>query len=81
MNIAVKFFAVSRDISGHSELMLELPKGTTVAGLVDCLVRSYPSLAPWRSHLRIAVNYEYSNDARVLTEGDEIGVIPPVSGG
>ncbi|HXG37433.1 MAG TPA: MoaD/ThiS family protein, partial [Bacteroidota bacterium] len=45
------------------------------------LVDLNPKFEQWKSSLRLAVNLEYVNSDHPLQDGDEVAVIPPVSGG
>lgn len=61
---------------------IELPEGVTVAALLNHLAterRPVPA-ATWAS-LAVSVNSEYAQSAHVLRDGDEVGLLPPVSGG
>ena len=79
--LKVLFFASCREAAGCREADLELDGPLTVADLLDALCRDHPSLAPLSGSLQVAVNAEYApRDAR-LRDGDEIALIPPVSGG
>jgi molybdopterin synthase sulfur carrier subunit len=75
----VKAFGITKDILGGKEMVIEAP-GMTVADLRAALNDKYPKLAALRS-LFIAVNNSYADETAVVNEGDEIALIPPVSGG
>ena len=62
-------------------LVLELPAGATVGQLAGTLVQKYPRLPRNPAGLVVAVNYEYCGHDTRLMEGDEVALIPPVSGG
>ncbi|MBI5215048.1 MAG: molybdopterin converting factor subunit 1 [Ignavibacteriae bacterium] len=81
MNIQVKFFAVTRDIVGASQKTIALPEQATTNDLLEHLIHCYPKFAEWKPFIRIAVNHEYIIQERVLSEQDEVALIPPVSGG
>jgi molybdopterin converting factor subunit 1 len=81
MNVTVKLFAAARELAGQSEAQLELPPGADVAELRQALNDQLPSLAPLTSRSLIALNAEYAPDNAPITEGDELALIPPVSGG
>ncbi len=81
MRIRVKLFASVRDIVGQSELVLEVPDGTKACALPDRLAGEYPRLRALASFLKVAVNHEYADGERALVEGDEVALLPPVSGG
>lgn len=80
MNINILAFGIAKDIINGSTLGLEIQDGTTVGELKTTLISSYPDFEKLRS-LVIAVNEEYQEDDFVLSEKDEIVIIPPVSGG
>lgn len=81
MKIRVRLFAAVKDIVGRREVVLDLPEGTTAAGLLERLVQEHPRLQAMAPSLVTAVNREYAEGARTLAEGDEVAFIPPVSGG
>ena len=80
MQIRVRFFAALRDALGVSEQALDLPGEATVASAWATLVAMHPSLDAGSS-LAYAVNRAYADLDTVLHDGDELGLIPPVSGG
>ena len=76
MEVTVRLFAVLRERAGKPELTLELPDGARVGDALaelHALAEGVP--------LVMAVNREYADDERVLDPGDELALIPPVSGG
>ncbi len=62
-------------------LHLELPPGTTVAAVRDRLIAEYPELTKWRDLTRFGVNLQFVEPDTLLADGDEVVLIPPVSGG
>jgi molybdopterin converting factor subunit 1 len=80
MNINILAFGIAKDIINGSTLGLEIQDGTTVGDLKVKLISQFPDFEKLRS-LSIAVNEEYQEDDFVLSEKDEIVIIPPVSGG
>ncbi|MFK8005663.1 MAG: MoaD/ThiS family protein [Saprospiraceae bacterium] len=80
MNINILAFGIAKDIINGSTLGLEVQDGTTVGNLKIKLISQFPDFEKLRS-LAIAVNEEYQEDDFVLSEKDEIVIIPPVSGG
>ena len=81
MKIVVRFFAIYRERSGISQQIIELHSGSSVLDLINALRRQYPCLAPAEVQIVTAVNNEYASDQLVLKNGDEVALIPPVSGG
>ena len=81
MRVRVRLFAIQRELAGTREVTLELADGGTVEEAWTALVHRHPVLAPGRSFVRFARNAEYADATTELVEGDELAVIPPVSGG
>jgi molybdopterin synthase catalytic subunit len=81
MDLTVRLFAALRERAGASEIVLrDLPPGIDVAGLKRALERAHPELGNL-SHVAAAVGTEYARDAHRLEAGDEVSLLPPVSGG
>lgn len=81
MRVQVKLFAAAREIVGQGEVSLELTEGSTVGDLMEHFFSQYPNLKGIAGSLLLAVNREFAEQNVRLHEGDEVGVIPPVSGG
>ena len=81
MKIKLLFFASCRDITGCREVEQEVVEGVTVGALRDDLFQRFPGLAGLSRALSIAVNAEYADEGTVLQPGDQVALIPPVSGG
>jgi molybdopterin synthase catalytic subunit len=81
MKVTVRLFAVLRERAKTSELALELPEGSNTADLLEQLSAKYPSLTTWLSKCAVAVNRQYVDRDAPVKDGDEVAVIPPVSGG
>ena len=81
VRVKLLYFGVLRDWFGVSDETIELMDGATVGKLLDQLrPRAPEDDRLWRS-LAVAVNREYSSLDGVLSDGDEVAVLPPVSGG
>jgi molybdopterin converting factor subunit 1 len=78
--VTVKLFAGLRERAGVDSIDVELPAGASVADLLD-IMKTTPvgPLAP--RQCVVAVNREYADGASPVNEGDEIALVPPVSGG
>ena len=81
MTITVKLFAVMRDAAGTPEVALPLPEGATAADAAGALVSRFPAVGPRLRTVAYAVNRAYAPGTTVLKDGDELALIPPVSGG
>jgi molybdopterin converting factor subunit 1 len=80
MNIKILAFGIAKDIFGGSTINIQLDENATTKQLKTELETAYPRLKQLASYM-VAVNNEYADDADVITERDEIAIIPPVSGG
>ncbi len=80
--VRVRLFAMLREHAGRASIELTLPAGATVADALAELERreELAELLP-RLPVRMAVNRDYADDATSLRTGDELALIPPVSGG
>ena len=81
MRIRVLSFGVLKDWLGAAPATVELPEGASVADLLEHLSEPANDLAPALRGIAVSVNAEYATAAHVLCEGDEVGLLPPVSGG
>ena len=81
MRVRVRLFAIQRELAGAREVDLELPAGASIEDAWSALVALHPLLAPGRAYVRFARNADYADADSRLTDGDELAVIPPVSGG
>ncbi len=79
--IRVLLFAALADAAGRRETYVEVPDGEPVGSLPSLLAESYPKLRERCANLAFAVNAEYASPSQPLREGDEVALIPPVSGG
>jgi molybdenum cofactor biosynthesis protein MoaC/molybdopterin converting factor subunit 1 len=82
MRVEVRLFAMLRERAGRDRLELELPEGATVADALDAAGRE-GGLADVLAAMpvRVAVNREYAANDAPVSAGDELALIPPVSGG
>ena len=85
MHVRVLPFGVSKDWLGASAVPVELPEGASVADLLERLRKGLPARLSAQEHLlrgiAVSVNAEYATAGHVLCDGDEVGLLPPVSGG
>ena len=79
--IHVRLFAGLHDLVGKRDLVLDMPAGATVGQLRDRLGIEYPAVQAMLSTLVCAVDEEYVPSDHVLREGDDVALIPPISGG
>jgi molybdopterin converting factor subunit 1 len=82
MVVHVRLFAMLRERAGRESVEVELDEGATVEDALDALGRQHglDDLIA-RLPVAMAVNRDYAQENQLLTEGDELALIPPVSGG
>jgi len=81
VRVRVRLFAVQRELAGTREVALELADGADVEAAWAAVITRFPALAPGRPSMRFARNGDYADPGEVLADGDEVAMIPPVSGG
>jgi len=83
MRVKCLFFAASRDATGVQEKELNIKEGANTDTVVSLLCGQFPTLVPIFQSAVLAVNQQYidPNLPIELKEGDEIAIIPPISGG
>ncbi len=81
IKIKVKLFAVYQEAFDTSELVLDTPRQTTVSSVLDSLIEQQPQLEQWKKVTRFGVNLKFVEPETILKDGDEVVLIPPVSGG
>jgi molybdopterin synthase catalytic subunit len=82
MTVTVRLFAILRERAGRDSVEIELPEGATVDDAFARLAAA-PGLGELveRLPLRMAVNREYASAGTAIAPGDELALIPPISGG
>ena len=81
MRITIRLFALLKDRAGADHIDLDLPEKSTIATAVEQLRHRIPALADHLNHIAFALNRSYTQANTPLQDGDELALIPPVSGG
>ncbi len=84
MHVKVISFGMLKDCLGSDAALIELEEGATIADLMRTLVadpRRGSRLELQLAGIAVGVNAEYATAKRVLCDGDEVALLPPVSGG
>ena len=81
MRVTIKLFALLREKAATDSLALDLPEGADVAQAVAAIRRRHPALAPYLDNLRFSLDMDFVEADATLRDGDEVVLIPPVSGG
>ena len=79
--VEVLLFGAAADRAGTRKVQLEVDEETTLAEVWPLLAERYPDLSSMRDTLAFAVNGEYARMDGRVGPGDEVAVLPPVSGG
>jgi molybdopterin synthase sulfur carrier subunit len=80
MTVTILAFGIAKDIFNGSSIQLHVDSKARISNLKSMLEDQYPQLKDLRS-FSIAVNQQYETDSYIIKNGDEIAIIPPVSGG
>jgi len=80
MNLDIIAFGIAKDIFGTNKIVIKIEEGISIAELKEHLLEVYPDFKRLAS-FRIAVNAEYQNDDFIISNNDEVVIIPPVAGG
>ena len=81
MRVRVLFFGMLKDWAGRGDDSLDLPEGSTLGDLVQHYESRMPRLKDFAASIAMSVNQEYAGPDSRLKSGDEVGLLPPVSGG
>ncbi|MGF1478820.1 MAG: MoaD/ThiS family protein [Cyanophyceae cyanobacterium] len=81
IGVRVKLFAAYQEAYGVAELHLTFPPQTNAGSVLDYVMAEHPELEQWREVTRLGVNLEFASPNRLLKNGDEVVLVPPVSGG
>lgn len=81
MKITVNLFAALTELLGQRQVTLDLAEDATVSLLWEQLASEYPSVTPFLPSLVCAVDEEFVSSDHTLRDGDEVAIIPPISGG
>ncbi len=81
MKIKVLCFGALAHDMGQESMEIDLPDNASVEDAIQALSHEHKVLGRYRSRLAFAVNLEYVSSTQALKDGDELALIPPVSGG
>ena len=81
MHIRVLFFGQLKDICGRAQDDIELPENATAGSVFRYYAAEFPKLSSMAGSIVLARNQEFTTSAALLSAGDEVAFLPPVSGG
>ena len=81
MTVHVLYFGILKDLFDGDRDVVELPDGSNVSDLLAQLQGGSVDRLPVWKHIAVAVNHEYAQLNTPMHDGDEVALLPPVSGG
>ncbi|MBN2402779.1 MAG: MoaD/ThiS family protein [Spirochaetes bacterium] len=81
MKIVVNTFSSVKTLCGFSEKEFNLNGKSSVGDVLNALFKEYNTLIKLKNKLLFAVNEEYCDESKILQDGDQLSIFPPVSGG
>jgi MoaE-MoaD fusion protein len=81
MQVRVLFFGVLKDLLGQNADVLNLPEKAALSDVLEHYQNKIPALRPLCGSLAMSINQEYASPNATLHAGDEVALLPPVSGG
>ncbi|MGB3535174.1 MAG: MoaD/ThiS family protein [Microcoleaceae cyanobacterium] len=81
ITVTVKLFAAFQEAYGTPEMEWKLPPNTPVSQILERCIQQHPQLQQWRNVTQFGVNLQFMTAETILKDGDEVVLIPPVSGG
>lgn len=75
------FFGQLKDVCGRAEDKLDLPSGATAGSVFEHYAAAFPKLRAMAASVVLARNHEFASTTEFLADGDEVAMLPPVSGG
>ncbi len=80
MRVVVKFFASLREITGKEKIEIDVEEGCTVGKVLETFKNQYPEMRKYTDVI-LSLNRQYCTGDEKLSEGDEVTIMPPLSGG
>ena len=81
MRVTVLFFGILKDVVGRSSDQLELPANASIETVFERYASQFPKLREMADSIAQARNQEFAEPGALVSDGDEIAFMPPVSGG
>ena len=81
MRVTILLFARLREIAGESVMVRNVPANSTARALWTGLLQDFPEFDAYTGSVSTASNDEYAQMGSIVSDGDEVAFLPPVSGG
>ena len=79
--VTVLYFASAKDATGSRKESFKLSKDTTIKDLLSKISITHPKIINVLNTMQFSINYKVVDVNTVLKEGDEVALLPPISGG
>jgi MoaD family protein len=82
IHIRILYFAFLKDLTGVRSDTMKLPFGSTIHNLLTNILKIYPQInSNLLKLIKVSVNYKIVDAKTILKDGDEVALLPPISGG
>jgi sulfur-carrier protein len=81
ITVTIELFAVYQEAFETTEISRQFPANTPVSEVLERLILERPTLARWRDVTRFGINLDFVTPETIVSDRDEVVLIPPVSGG
>ena len=81
IHITILYFANVKDATGVRKDAIEIPQDTPIKKLLTKISITYPNIKGMLNKIQISVNYKIVNMNTILKDGDEVALLPAISGG
>jgi molybdopterin converting factor subunit 1 len=81
IRITILYFASVKDITGVKKETMNLTPDTSIKKLLEKISLNYPAIKSISNVVKISINYKMMDMNTILKDGDEVALLPPVSGG
>ena len=81
INIKILYFAFIKELTGVRSDKMKLPYGSTIHNLLTNILDIYPQIHNLLKSIKVSVNYKVVDTDTILKDGDEVALLPPISGG
>lgn len=81
INIKILYFAFIKDLTGVGSGTMRLPYDSTIQNMLTNILDIYPQINNVLKSIKVSVNYKLVDRNTILKDGDEVALLPPISGG
>ncbi len=81
IRITIIYFASVKDVTGIRMESMDISNDTSIREILSKILIFYPKLKSMLNIIQVSVNYKVVDFNTVLKDGDEVALLPPISGG